>query len=93
MAECHSIQQITALIGDVVPRTTGAQVTSRDVRGLLNQVANVYPETASIMDAASRMIVHLETLRHEAIRSVSMGNANQALRLLEQRAVVEVSHA
>lgn len=92
MADCHSIELPRAIIGDVVPRASGTQVTSLDVRGLLNQIANFYPETAPSMDSAARLITHLETLRQEAVLSLSMGDIEGAKRLLKQPAVVEVSH-
>ena len=92
MANCHSIEHVDNVIDNVVPSVTGAKITSKDVRGLLNQISNFYPETAPAMDVASRLITHLETLRHEAILSLSLGDINGTLRLLKQAAAVEVIH-
>lgn len=79
--------------GDVVPRAAGATLSAADVRGLLNQVAECYPDTAQVMDAAQRLIVHLESLRHEALLPLSLGRAEGVERLLKRPASVEVHHA
>lgn len=93
MAERHFIEPVATVIGDVVPRIpAGIQVSSRDVRYLLDQIGRCYPETAEAMDVATRMIVHLETLRHEATLPLSLGNYENVRVLLTQRAVVEVCH-
>lgn len=93
MAECHFIEPVDAVIGDVVPRMpVGIQASSRDVRCLLDQIGRCYPETAEAMDVAARMIVHLETLRHEATLPLSLGHYENVRTLLTQKAVVEVCH-
>ena len=93
MAEHHSIEPVVTVIGDVLPRmSSGIQASSRDVRGLLSQIADCYPETAEAMDVAARMIVHLETLRHEATLPLSLGHYENVRTLLTQTAVVEVCH-
>lgn len=81
------------IAGDVVPRTAGATLSTADVRGLLNQVAECYPDTAQVMDAAQKLIVHLEALRHEALLPLSLGRTDSVVRLLKQPAKVEVHHA
>ncbi|RTL48871.1 MAG: hypothetical protein EKK46_15095 [Rhodocyclaceae bacterium] len=92
MADCHSIERVATTIGDVLPRCPEIEVSARDVRDLLNQVARVYPETAKAMDAAERMIVRLETLRHEAILPLDLGRTDVARQILKQPALVEVAH-
>lgn len=92
MAECHSIERITPVTGQVLPRLEAISVSSRDVRGLLNQIAANYPETAKVMEVAERMIVHLETLRYEANLPLSLGHYDNVRTLLTQKALVEVRH-
>lgn len=77
----------------VIPRAEGRYATTADVRELLNQAANAYPELNKIMDAANRLIVHLETLRHEAILPLGLGDPEGAKRILKQAAMVEVRYA
>ncbi len=77
---------------NVMPKVEGASISSREVRELLAQVAHAFPETAKVMDTASRLIVHLETLRHEATLPLSLGHYENVRTLLTQKAMVEVQH-
>lgn len=78
------------IAGDVVPRAAGATLSTADVRGLLNQVAECYPDTAQVMDAAQRLIVHLESLRHEALLPLSLGRTDGVRNLLATPATIQV---
>lgn len=92
MATCHSIERVTPVTGQLLPHLETVSVSSSDVRGLLNQIAAAYPETAKVMDVAERMIVHLETLRYEANLPLSLGHYENVRILLTQKALVEVRH-
>jgi len=90
MAEHHSIEHAAPVTGASQQPQGALSITTADVRDLLSKIANVYPDTAKALDAASRLIVHLESLRHEAIIPLSLGNTQGTLRLLKQPASVEV---
>lgn len=75
--------------GPVIQNMSGITLSANDVRGLLNHVGNAYPELSDAMDAANRLIVHLETLRHEALLPLSLGRQEDVKRLLKQPAVVQ----
>lgn len=76
----------------VIQSMNGAMLSTSDVRILLNQISNAFPETEKAVDTVSRMIVHLETLRHEAILPLALGNTEGAIRILKKAAIVEVNH-
>lgn len=78
--------------GSLIQAVTGRKLSTSDVRGMLNYVADTYPELSDVMGAAKRLIIHLETLRHEAVLPLSLGNTQNVLTLLTQPAVVEVNH-
>ncbi len=77
----------------VIPNVSGMMLSSYDVRGLLNQAGNAYPELRSVMDVAGQMIIHLETRRHEALLPLALGNLSGVEAMLKQKAMVEVAHA
>lgn len=76
----------------VIQNMSGIKVSTSDVRAIINQVANAYPELRGAMEAASQLIVHLETLRHEALLPLSLGRLDDVKYYLKQRVMVEVSH-
>lgn len=76
--------------GEIVPEPCGRAVGSSDVLALLGQMATAYPEAAAVMDVAQRLIVRLETLRHEAMLPLSFGQVTAAMHLLKKSA--EVCH-
>lgn len=76
----------------VIQNMIGIKVSTSDVRAIINQVANAYPELRGAMEAASHLIVHLETLRHEALLPLSLGRLDDVKYYLKQRVMVEVSH-
>ncbi len=77
----------------VIQNMSGIKVSTSDVRAIINQVANAYPELRGAMEAASHLIVHLETLRHETLLPLALGNLAAVETLLKLKAKVEVSHA
>lgn len=78
--------------GSLIPSMPGRKLSTSDVREMLNYVADTYPELSDVMGAAKRLIIHLETLRHEAVLPLSLGNTQNVLALLTQPAVVGVNH-
>lgn len=71
-----------------VPKT---HANTQDVRMLLKAVANANPHLEKAMDVTERLIVHLETMRHEALFSMSFKNHERAEKLMRQKAAVKIN--
>ncbi|MDE2599370.1 MAG: hypothetical protein KGL40_07075 [Rhodocyclaceae bacterium] len=90
MAGLDSIGRAVSVPAQVIPEVGEVELSSRDIRTMLAQIGRAYPETEKAMDAAERMIVHLETLRHEALLPLALKHYDNVETLLKQPAMVGV---
>jgi hypothetical protein len=75
----------------LIPENPGVEVTTGDARRMLRQIANAYPEVESAANAIDAVIVNLETLRHEALLPLALGNLENVKHLLKQKSVVRIA--
>lgn len=77
-------------VGALLPDRPACEVTTKDARRMLGQIAAAYPEVEGAAHAVDALIVHLETLRYEAQLPLALGNLQNVRQLLSQPAVVRV---
>lgn len=79
-------------LGSLLPELPSFEVGTKDARRMLAQIASAYPEIGEAVQAVDALIVHLETLRHEAQLPLALGNLQNVRQLLSQPAVVRVQN-